>query len=157
MRVLEPSAGDGVFVRAILDTGAEVSVVAVEPNTHRATKIPRDTRVRLYPGRFEDFAAARPAPFDLVVMNPPFSTADNPALWIDHLHLAWDLLAPGGRIVAILPAGLDYRTDTRHTTARALVTRFGRYRELPPDAFAPSGTTCRSILAWLIRPGSRLL
>jgi len=156
VRVLEPSAGEGVFVRAILEVAADVSVVAVEPNTARVAQIPRDTRVRVYPGRFEDFAAARPAPFDLIVMNPPFSTTDDPAAWIDHLHLAWDLLAPGGRIVAILPSGLDYRTDSRHTGARALVTRFGRYRELPPDAFAPSGTTRITVLAWLIRPGTRL-
>ena len=155
VRVLEPSAGEGVFVRAILDTAADVSVVAVEPNSARAAKIPRDTRVRVYPGRFEDFAAARPAPFDLIVMNPPFSSADGPTVWIDHLHLAWNLLAPAGRLVAILPTGLHYRTDTRHTEARALVTRFGRYRELPPDAFAPSGTTCRTVLAWLIKPGTR--
>jgi len=145
-----------VFVRAILDAAADVSVVAVEPNTNRVAQIPRDTRVRLYPGRFEDFAAARPAPFDLIVMNPPYSTVDSASLWIDHLHLAWDLLAPQGRITAILPAGLDFRTDARHTRARELVTSFGNYRALAPDAFTTSGTTVRTVLAWLIKPGTRL-
>jgi hypothetical protein len=88
-------------------------------------------------------------------MNPPFATTASPTLWIDHLHLAWDLLAPAGRITAILPVALASRQDQRHQGARELVTTFGGHRELPDDAFSSAGTQVRTVVAWLIKPGGR--
>jgi tRNA1(Val) A37 N6-methylase TrmN6 len=43
--------------------------------------------------------------FDRVVMNPPFSEARWPA----HLEHAASLVAPGGRLVAVLPKGARNR------------------------------------------------
>lgn len=46
-----------------------------------------------------------PLRFDRIVMNPPFSDGR----WRTHLDTAYDLLKPGGRIVAVLPASAKNR------------------------------------------------
>ncbi|OXM47517.1 SAM-dependent methyltransferase [Amycolatopsis alba DSM 44262] len=85
-------------------------------------------------------------------MNPPYSTSENRTLWIDRLHIAWRLLAPGGRLVAILPNGLTFRQDRRHRELRELVKSQGDYRDLPADSFISSGTGVRTVVAWMSRP-----
>ncbi|MGW0252628.1 hypothetical protein ACWDYH_38995 [Nocardia goodfellowii] len=46
-QVLEPSAGDGAFVRAILQANPDVHVTAVEPDPERAAAIGTDPRVEV--------------------------------------------------------------------------------------------------------------
>lgn len=60
-RVLEPSAGDGALVRAILDANPDVHVTAIEPNIVRAKAIGTDPRVTVIPTALEQFAAAAPS------------------------------------------------------------------------------------------------
>jgi predicted RNA methylase len=151
--VLEPSAGDGPFVRAITAANPYVAVVAVEPNKQRLAKVEECHRVRRVAGTLEDFAAATTERFDAVVMNPPFAVPGQPTIWIDHVRLAFDLLADGGRLVAIVPAGLKFRVDRRHQEMRAFVDEHGGFEMLPEDAFKASGTGIRTAALWLDRAG----
>src|SRR5207248_6299429 len=150
--VLEPSAGDGAFVRAILEANPDGTVVAVEPNASRAAQLPVDPRVEVVRSSFEDFAAEDGRRFDAIVMNPPFSVTDNRTIWIDHVNLAWSVLAPGGRLVAIVPMGMATRVDRRHRDMRELVEQHGAWAELEADACKASGTGIRTALLWLDRP-----
>ncbi|MGK5677632.1 methyltransferase [Actinoplanes sp. URMC 104] len=152
-RVLEPSAGTGQIVQAVLDANDEVELVAVEPHPGRAALIGAHDAVTVVGSTFEAYAAGaleRGEVFDAVVMNPPFSVTGHAALWIDHVLLAWRLLEPGGRLVAIVPSGFEFRQDRAHKDIRQLVKDFGGFRRLPDNAFGKGGPT--TTLIWLVRP-----
>lgn len=150
-RVLEPSAGDGALVRAVLAANPDVVVTAVEPNAERASLIGDDPRVTLVVDTMEAFSASTTERFDVVVMNPPFAMPGQPTVWIDHVKLAWELLAPGGRLVSIVPSGFTFRQDRRHAEVRELVDAHGGYEPLDPEAFKASGTSVNTVVVWAER------
>lgn len=172
LTVLEPSAGDGALVRAVLDARPEATVTAVEPNLQLVQLLGRvvtaggpaypseePPRARVYCCNFEDFGSTRdadsayPEQFGAVVMNPPFSAPGHPVLWAEHVLRAYDLLEPGGRLVAIVPAGFAYRQDRVSTRVRELVTELGGgWEDLPAGTFKTAGTQVRTVLVWLTRP-----
>lgn len=158
LRVLEPSAGTGRFVQAITrGLGPEwLELVAVEPDARRARQIPADSSVSVVVDTFEAYAArARAAGnrFDVVIMNPPFAVPGRANIWVEHLMAAWELLAPGGRLVAILPASvLDQRRAGLGGKAAALVHAHGQGETLDRDTFAESGITFGTAVVWLDRP-----
>lgn len=162
LRVLEPSAGRGAFVRAAIgdadpeDLDRWLHVTAIEVDARRARYIPEGPAVTTHIDRFEDFhtrATVAGSTFDRVIMNPPFSMPGRPMAWADHLLMAWELLAPGGRLVAIVPAAvLDARVGKRHTAVRDLVAANGGAVELERDAFAASGFMVATAVVWLDRP-----
>lgn len=138
-RILEPNAGDGALVTAIRAADPHAEVVAVEPNATRAERISRDPGIEVITSTFEDFSRTTER-FAAVVMNPPFTLPGQPTVWIDHVREAWRLLAPGGRLVAIVPAGYEFRNDRRHREIRQLVEEHGgQHVDLGDDAFATSG------------------
>lgn len=139
-RVLEPSAGDGALISAILDVQPGCTVTAVEPNVDRAAKIPTDPRVTLVTSRFEDFTddviADDGELFDLVVMNPPFAVPGEPNLWAAHVQYAWSLLKPGGQLAAIVPGSIEWRTGRVFDDLRVwLEDNDGNVQQLGFDAF----------------------
>jgi len=153
--VLEPSAGDGRLVTAILDANPDVTVTAVEPHHCRAATLTGIVGIDVVAARFEDAAttwSSDQTRFDAVVMNPPFALRGNPALWIDHLELSWSLLKPGARLVAVVPESLTFRTDPRHQALRVLVAEHGHSEPLPERTFTGTGTNPRTRLLWLMRP-----
>lgn len=101
-RILEPSAGVGAIVRRLVVAGA-TNVVAIEADCERSDVIQEAPEVRVRMAerrpyvintRFEAWAHGGQL-FDLVVMNPPFSAAQ------EHIELAISLLAPGGMCCAL--------------------------------------------------------
>lgn len=165
--VLEPSAGDGAIVTKLLTVNPRLRVVAVEPDTARADALhalPDAVRpAEIFRGRFEDYAASlnpeytdphddAARRFDLVVMNPPFSVPSNKTIWADHVLLAWRLLRPGGRLIAIVPNGFTFRTDKTHTAMRALVEAHGEYDELPAQTFKSEGVGVGAVVIVLDKP-----
>lgn len=103
--ILEPSAGTGNLVAALLDAGADpADVVAVERHGRLADHC-RDRfggRVAVY---FEDFlehAADDAGRFAGVLINPPFSEVRA------HMRAALSALRPGGVLVALVPVTFDH-------------------------------------------------
>jgi hypothetical protein len=95
---LEPSAGQGAIAglmpldKTICVEVSDLHCQILRAKGHRVAKA--------------DFLKWKPRKrFDRVVMNPPFSEARWPA----HLEHAASLLAPGGRLVAVLPKGARNR------------------------------------------------
>ncbi len=148
-RVLEPSAGDGAFVRAIIDANSQVRVTAIEPNHERLECIHEHPSVQRINSTLEEFAGSARQRFDAVVMNPPFAKPGAPSIWIDHVRMAFDLLAGGGRLTAIAPSGLVFRQDRKHRAIRAMVEECGGFSALPDDAFKSSGTGVQTVVMWL--------
>jgi hypothetical protein len=161
-RVLEPSAGDGPIVRAILDNDRDAHVVAIEPNDGRADALDaipgeRDEyagRVTVVRSQFEAYAAAYTGElFDAAALNPPWSDSSRDLVWIDHVRAAWELLRPGGVLVAIVPPSYAFRTDRAHSEFRTWVEGCGgRFEKLAGQPFAESGTGVSAGVLTVPRP-----
>ena len=87
MRVLEPSAGNGMLADAARDAGANVDTVEIAPDLQA---ILQDKGYNLIGTDF--MATEANGEYDAVIMNPPFSNDMD----IDHVRHAYDHLKPGG-------------------------------------------------------------
>lgn len=96
IKILEPSAGSGAFVRACREVWPGAHVTAVEPSSqHWPTLIGLGCTVGQHD--LETYARTWGKPeFDLIIGNPPYSLA------LEHIRLCLDMLAPGGRLVFLL-------------------------------------------------------
>lgn len=149
-RVLEPSAGTGEILRAILNnaTGADcVRVVAVEINATLADRLRQQRDLTVYANaqnfdvRQADFLECTPddlGAFDFVLMNPPFSDGAD----IEHIEHAQRFLKPGGRIVAICANGPRQRAKLMPLVQQ----HAGEWIDLPADTFRSSGTSVRAAM-----------
>jgi 16S rRNA G966 N2-methylase RsmD len=149
MRVLEPSAGTGRLIEAIRDsaTGFDclLCVVAVEINAQLVEGLEAMRRKTLFatPNNFvivrgdflEMVGSDIGAPFDRVLMNPPFHNAAD----IAHILRARSMLKPGGRVVAICANGPRQQAQLKPLASH--------WEELPDGTFAEQGTNVRTVLA----------
>lgn len=144
-RVLEPSAGTGSILRAIVDrfTGADCGrIVAVEINqalvvellTIRNKTIGANSQN--YDVRAGDFLACNSdlGEFDRIVMNPPFENGAD----IRHIQHAVKFLKPGGKLAAICANGPRQRAALQPISAK--------WFDLEPGAFAESGTNVNAAM-----------
>ena len=151
--VLEPSAGMGALVLECLRQGARL--------VHCFDDAPACTQALRRIGREEitvwekDFLEALPVapstspPYERIVMNPPFADGAD-AEHVTHAFEQW--LAPGGRLVAIVSAGVTFRQDKKTSTFRAIIEEHGTIEELPQDSFKASGTGVRTCVVVLDKP-----
>jgi protein-L-isoaspartate O-methyltransferase len=137
-RVLEPSAGTGAIVRALQKIGV-THMRFVEINAALASTTG---------ARCADFLACTDlGTFDRVVMNPPFADGQDVA----HVLHAFTMLNPGGRLVAVMSAGVTFRSDRKTKAFRALVETFGTMEELPVKTFDRAGTGVQTVLVTLVK------
>lgn len=129
-RVLEPSCGNGSLIRAILRRVplARVSAGDIDPRGVEET-------ARAFAGNMNvavtqaDFLHMRAHPdYDFVLMNPPYQNGQAKA----HVAHAWNFLASGGTLAAIVPANFDCSAYRDVAETRAY--------EVPAGAFKESGT-----------------
>jgi predicted RNA methylase len=139
--VLEPSAGDGALALAAVEAGARVD--AVEIDHLRVQRLMSHGAFTVYQ---DDFLTLPPIRcYDRVVMNPPFSKQRD----IDHVNHALKFLRPGGRLVAIMSAGVASRENRKTVEFRERVSSI----EANPDkAFAASGTHVSTVTVVLGAP-----
>jgi hypothetical protein len=142
MIVLEPSAGRA----AMVERCKQFQFI------HCIEKMPANAQYLRELGWLDsvieaDFLDVLPAPnFDRVLMNPPFSKGQD----IKHVTHAIGFLKPGGRLVAIMGAGVTFRQDKRTTEFRELVQSMGGSIEpLPEGSFKSSGTMVNTVIVTL--------
>lgn len=162
-RVLEPSAGEGAIADVVRALAPEAMLLTVESDERRAKTL-ADGGYLVLCEPFEIFAARahldRAEPFDAIVMNPPFTTPGDRQAWLTHVELAVGLLAPLGRLVAIVPRSVEFRTGHRYDVLRGAVQEQGWLERFPDKAFAQVGTSVATNLLVLDAPadgGSVLL
>ena len=137
--VLEPSAGRGAIARAARDAGGVVGCVELLPDNARAL---HDDGFRVFEGDFLSMTPTEIGRVDRVVMNPPFGKRAD----IAHVRHALSFLHRGGRLVAIMSAGVEFRDDALARDFRALVAgRGGRIERNPDGSFLASGTGVRTV------------
>jgi type I restriction-modification system DNA methylase subunit len=138
-RVLEPSAGTGSLLEAVLDPAQiEVDVIAVEVNQALADSLRMKyspTNVGVICADFLEWPGA--GLFDAVLMNPPYERG----AWERHLRRAWQLVRAGGRLVAVLPQAPN------HSRVCAELCDNSTVELLPDNTFAHTGVrTCIVVL-----------
>ena len=131
---LEPSAGTGAIVRAMLRAGVRAAdILAVEIDEIRARGLDQtiDAGVRVIQGDFLQWPSE--IHFDAIVMNPPFHGGDD----VRHVEHAFSMLAPGGRLVAIIaPASLTKCTRPFVDLQRLVKIHGTLVEQLPRGTFA---------------------
>lgn len=144
LRILEPSAGRGAIVRELLRAGADpCNMAAVEIDQARCVSLLAiEPRIAVV---YElDFLAARSLhapPPDLIVMNPPFSAAQ------EHVEHAISLLAPGGTVCALLR--LAFVASAKRAPFRK-AHPFDLYPLASRPSFTPDGKTDSADYAWFL-------
>ncbi|WP_291333636.1 DUF4942 domain-containing protein [Desulfovibrio sp.] len=146
--VLEPSGGRGALATRMVQAGAKVTCVEIQAQhvDHLRTQAGYEKVVL---GDFFDMTPEALGSFDRVVMNPPFDGQRD----IDHVRHAVRFLKPGGKLVAIMSAGVEFRENAKAVAFRTLVERMkGTYRDLPAGSFAESGTMVNTVIVTLKKP-----
>ena len=148
--VLEPSAGTGALAHMAHLAGGHVVLNELDP--FRAALL--QEVFRMTPTRFDaehiDDLMDPSTPADVVLMNPPFSSSaareGDPTIALRHALSAAKRLAPGGRLVAILPlAACAARQPVLWARLMGLVAP-RLHLVLPGRVFARMGTSVETAL-----------
>jgi hypothetical protein len=167
--ILEPSVGDGALLRALSPyLHGKFNVHAIELDLGRARQAHelgvgefvavtdfltlRTGRVCMKMGQ-GNFTHVDIPLYDRVLMNPPFSGRGRRHLYVDHVNAAWDLLAPGGILVAILPKSIEFAETRRVAALRELIKESGHIIPLPEKSFHESGTDVSTVLVKMRKSG----
>jgi predicted RNA methylase len=135
MRALEPSAGRGNIVGALLDAGAKVIAVECAYTLSTILRKKYAGHIVIAEENFLEIPVVRwqATPIDRVVMNPPFENGQDMA----HVQHAYQFLSDGGRLVAIMSAGTFFRDNTKTQAFRAWLDEIGGevVEDLPAGTF----------------------
>lgn len=153
VRILEPSAGDGSLIDAVLACLPLAQITAVEKDSLAAdalrVKYAADPRVRVVTADFAAFTDdehEHAGGFDGVLMNPPFSKARC------HVARAFDLLRDHGELVGIMPIEA---ADPSRPLGIWFAERDGYVEDNAAGAFRASGTDVPTSLVTLTKQRSR--
>lgn len=124
---LEPSAGTGSLAGLMKRAGAKLMLNEVDPFRQRLLDVVFDAQATGHDAEHIDDLLTSITTPSVVVMNPPFASSVDRSrdkhIAAKHLIGAAKRLAPGGRLVAIMPMGFTPERDARHwTRAMSLLT-----------------------------------
>lgn len=125
-KVLEPSAGKGNIADIVREQHPDNALDVVEYNNSLASFL--EEKGHNVVG--SDFLEHK-GKYDKIIMNPPFEKGQD----IDHVRHAYELLKPGGKIVAIMSEGPFYRSDKKAKSFREWMEEVGGISEEMDGAF----------------------
>jgi predicted RNA methylase len=143
--ILEPSAGLGHIAEAITEAHPANKLVCMEMYQPLAEAL----NLKGYDAVNADFLQCAAINPDIrpnkIIMNPPFENLQD----IDHVKHAFELLQPGGRIVAIM-AGNKQRDTKKVTDFMQFVDQYGTWEQNPTGSFAsafrPTGVNTITVI-----------
>lgn len=141
--VLEPSAGNGALVAAAWMRDAMVIAVDIDPEM--CLMIESNLSFKSIKVECADFMQweNRHVQPTVVLMNPPFSRNQD----IRHVRRAWEMLAKGGRLVAIISAHSSFASDAESKDFRQWTKDIGGEAiPLPAGSFKAAGTMVNAML-----------
>ncbi len=144
LHVIEPSAGTGNLVRAMLRASPTTKISCVELlQSHRDELVKLDCSVI-----GTDFLSLSPTsldPFDAAIINPPFGSGGD----AKHVLHAIKFVRPMGYLAAIISPGIEHRNAELFTMLRRWIERHGGGKvAIPAGAFAQTGTNVRTYMIW---------
>lgn len=143
--LLEPSAGSGQLLRAIERAHGthHIDCYAIEIQQRHAESLKAISS--LSGATVADFLTCDPSgfnPFDAVLMNPPFARQAD----VDHVLHAWNFLAPGGRLTAIMSTSWTFRQNKKSIAFREWLEKHdGQIHANPEGSFKVSGTNVNTV------------
>ena len=129
MKVLEPSAGKGDLADAVKAAQPEADVNVIEP-LGDLREILTMKNHEVIDTNFENFESDQK--FDRIIMNPPFSKNRD----IRHVRKAYELLAPGGKMIAIMGNHFTFANDKESVEFRDWLDAVGGTSESLGQVFA---------------------
>lgn len=144
-RVLEPSCGCGRILDGLRGLGKDLRLTGIEYDATRVVTA-RANGHAVRRGNFLEMTGS--GDFDRVYMNPPFAGRH----YLKHISKAIEMLRPGGRLVAILPASAWYDHGELPGPGYAASKRSWAtvWRDLPIGAFRESGTNvCTGVWTYI--------
>jgi phospholipid N-methyltransferase len=131
-KILEPSAGKGNIADQIREAAPDNKLEVIEIN-HSLRSILEDKGHYVADHDFMDFDPSKGG-YDKIIMNPPFEKGQD----IEHVMRAFDMLAPGGRLVAITSEGPFFRQDKKSEAFRKFVDENGSSERMEDGSFLAS-------------------
>jgi len=129
-QVLEPSAGKGNIADQVKAAAPDAELDVIEVNSGLQAIL----EAKGYNVVADDFLDYKGKQYDRIVMNPPFENFQD----IEHVRHAYDLLKPGGKLVAIMGAGVK-NSRKKSVEFREWLDDMGSYIEdLPSGSFKSS-------------------
>lgn len=149
MKVLEPSAGKGDILDELRETQPNADYDAVEP----VGELRAILQAKGHNVAGSDFMQ-HGGEYDRVVMNPPFENGQD----ADHVRRAYEMLKPGGKLVAVMSEGPFSRSDRKAQEFRDWLDSTNNTVEkmqgafAGPDAFRQTGVNTRMVV--ITKPGN---
>ncbi len=141
--VLEPSAGQGALLDCIK---VDCPIMCVEPLLENV-EILRNKGYVCYRGEFENYYSPD-IQYDRIIMNPPYANQND----IKHVKMAYDMLAKGGILVAVISENaLYYQTDLSIEFNEFLTKENVFVEAVSPRAFEESGTTIETVIIKIVK------
>jgi len=148
--VLEPSAGTGALAAFVTCAGGQVMLNEIDPFRRALLGAVFQTDVTGFDGEHIDDLLANPVLPSVVVMNPPFASSVDRSrdkhIAAKHLISAAKRLAPGGRLVAIMPMGFTPERDPAHWERACKIVTPRLALTIPGHVYRKLGTTVETQL-----------
>lgn len=142
--LLEPSAGNGSLLRMVPMEWIS-NYYVVEPIKERVYML-MQMGYEVYPETFEMFyerESKAGTKVTNVMMNPPFSKSRD----IKHVMMAYEMLAPGGVLVAVMSENAFYYKNRTSESFRSWLNKIDYTVEsIPNSAFKESGTSIDTVI-----------
>lgn len=140
MTLLEPEAGTGNIAKPAAEICTVDCVELLETNV----KVLREAGFARSVWHGDFLEMPQEPRYDRIVMNPPFEKQAD----IRHVNHALGFLAPRGRLVSVMAAGVTFRANRLAEAFRDLVNaRRGSIEVLGEGAFKSSGTMVNTVVA----------
>lgn len=140
-KILEPSAGNGALINAVLRLHSDITIDCYELNPLNRKVLEKILNVNVIGDDF--IKRIDNEEYDVIIANPPFSKNQD----IIHLMKMWNNLRYGGRIACITSTHWMFANDTKSTEFREwIVGKCVFQHEFPNGTFKESGTDIATIL-----------
>ncbi len=137
--ILEPSAGSGAIADDLRTRGYSVDCIE---HWHSLREILQAKGHAIVHDDFLTFTGK----YDRIIMNPPFEKCQD----VRHVRHAFEQLKPGGRLVAIMSAGVNFRSDCERFR-QWVYGLGGEFTDIAAGAFKSSGTGVATVMLVLDR------
>ncbi len=147
---LEPSAGSGALAAFEVLAGGKPLLNEIDPFRRALLEVVFGGEISGFDAEHIDDLLTVPDLPGVIVMNPPFASSVDRSrdrhIAAKHLIGAAKRLAPGGRLVAIMPTGFSPERDAAHWARASAIARPRLALTIPGHVYRKLGTTVETQL-----------
>lgn len=145
MRFLEPSAGRGALVKAVVEKCPGVVVDCYELMPENRQLLEKVDGARIVG---DDFLTADVGMYDRIIANPPFANNQD----IKHVLKMWEHLTVGGQMATIMSTHWQFASDKASVAFRSFLEDKNKdITRIEKGAFKGSGTNVETIMLMLFK------